>query len=207
MLWPWVAHSSLSCGAQRVQCRKRAKAARTNAQRKRAVFGRKSWPEQRQIPRYRCHWKVYARRPALTGIFFGSIGKLLNQQDERENAEELTGVETRRIHVDKGYRGHNHPHRFRVWISGQVRRVTASIRREMSAALPWSRSSAISRPSTAWAAITSRDQTATASMPSWPPPATTCMGLMVSSGDVRSVYLLLCGCPGPSGLRAVADRS
>ena len=45
--------------------------------------------------------------------------------------ERLTGVETRRIHVDKGYRGHNHPHRFRVWISGQVRRVTASIRREM----------------------------------------------------------------------------
>ena len=45
--------------------------------------------------------------------------------------EKLTGVEARRIHVDKGYRGHNHPHRFRVWISGQVRRVTASIRREM----------------------------------------------------------------------------
>src|SRR6201988_5128648 len=45
--------------------------------------------------------------------------------------EKLTGVEARRIHVDKGYRGHNHPHRFRVWISGQVRRVTASTRREM----------------------------------------------------------------------------
>jgi IS5 family transposase len=45
--------------------------------------------------------------------------------------ERLTGVETRRIHVDKGYRGHNHPHKFRVWISGQARRVTASIRREM----------------------------------------------------------------------------
>lgn len=45
--------------------------------------------------------------------------------------EKLTGVEARRIHVDKGYRGHNHPHRFRVWISGQVRRVTASVRREM----------------------------------------------------------------------------
>jgi len=30
-----------------------------------------------------------------------------------------------------GYRGHNHPNKFRVWISGQVRRVTASIRREM----------------------------------------------------------------------------
>jgi transposase, IS5 family len=45
--------------------------------------------------------------------------------------EKLTGVETRRIHVDKGYRGHTHPHKFRVWISGQVRRVTAAIRREM----------------------------------------------------------------------------
>ena len=28
--------------------------------------------------------------------------------------EALTGVETRRIHVDKGYRGHNHQHNFRV---------------------------------------------------------------------------------------------
>jgi transposase, IS5 family len=45
--------------------------------------------------------------------------------------EALTGVETRRIHVDKGYRGHTHAQKFRVWISGQVRRVTASIRREM----------------------------------------------------------------------------
>jgi len=43
----------------------------------------------------------------------------------------LLGVEPRRIHVDKGYRGHNHPHKFRVWISGQARRVTATIRREM----------------------------------------------------------------------------
>jgi IS5 family transposase len=45
--------------------------------------------------------------------------------------EALTGVQARRIHVDKGYRGHNHPHKFRVWISGQVRRVTKTIRREM----------------------------------------------------------------------------
>jgi IS5 family transposase len=45
--------------------------------------------------------------------------------------EKLTGVETRRIHVDKGYRGHNHPEKFRVWITGQVRRVTRPIRREM----------------------------------------------------------------------------
>ena len=45
--------------------------------------------------------------------------------------ERLTGVAVRRIHGDKGYRGHNYPDRFRVWISGQVRRVTKAIRREM----------------------------------------------------------------------------
>jgi IS5 family transposase len=45
--------------------------------------------------------------------------------------ERLTGIEARRVHVDKGYRGHNHPNKFRVWISGQVRRTTAAIRREM----------------------------------------------------------------------------
>ncbi len=45
--------------------------------------------------------------------------------------ERLTGVEVRRIHADKGYRGHNYPNRLRVWISGQVRRLTKAIRREM----------------------------------------------------------------------------
>jgi IS5 family transposase len=45
--------------------------------------------------------------------------------------KDLTGVEVRRIHVDKGYRGHDYPNKFRVWISGQVRRVTKLIRREM----------------------------------------------------------------------------
>jgi len=45
--------------------------------------------------------------------------------------EQLTGVEVRRIHVDKGYRGHSYENKFRVWISGQVRRVTKTIRREM----------------------------------------------------------------------------
>ena len=45
--------------------------------------------------------------------------------------EQLTGVETRRIHIDKGYRGHNRQHKFRVWVSGQVRRITRPIRREM----------------------------------------------------------------------------
>ena len=45
--------------------------------------------------------------------------------------EKLTGVEVCRIHGDKGYRGHNYADRFKVWITGQVRRVTKSIRREM----------------------------------------------------------------------------
>jgi transposase, IS5 family len=45
--------------------------------------------------------------------------------------EKLTGVAVHRIHGDKGYRGPNYPDRFKVWISGQVRRVTKAIRREM----------------------------------------------------------------------------
>ena len=45
--------------------------------------------------------------------------------------EKLTGVAVGRVHGDKGYRGHNYPDRFKVWISGQVRRVTKAIRREM----------------------------------------------------------------------------
>ncbi|MGL6063084.1 MAG: IS5 family transposase [Bradyrhizobium sp.] len=45
--------------------------------------------------------------------------------------EKLTGAAVRRIHSDKGYRGHNYPDRFKVWISGQLRHVTKAIRREM----------------------------------------------------------------------------
>jgi hypothetical protein len=43
----------------------------------------------------------------------------------------LVAITVRRIHGDKGYRGHNYPNRFKAWISGQVRRVTTAIRREM----------------------------------------------------------------------------
>jgi transposase, IS5 family len=64
----------------------------------------------------------------------------------------LTGVAVRRIHGDKGYRGHNYPDRFKLWLSGQVRRVTKAIRREMRR---------------------TRAATATASMPCFPLPATT----------------------------------
>jgi IS5 family transposase len=45
--------------------------------------------------------------------------------------EALTGVEVRRIHVDKGYRGHSYANKFRVWTAGRVRGVTRTIRREM----------------------------------------------------------------------------
>jgi IS5 family transposase len=45
--------------------------------------------------------------------------------------EALTGVEVRRINVDKGCRGHSYVNRFRLWTSGRVRGVTATIRREM----------------------------------------------------------------------------
>jgi IS5 family transposase len=45
--------------------------------------------------------------------------------------EKNTGIEIKRAHVDKGYRGHNHPNKYRVWITGQVRRTTVAIKREM----------------------------------------------------------------------------
>ena len=45
--------------------------------------------------------------------------------------EKNTGIEIKRAHVDKGYRGHNHPNKYRIWITGQVRRTTIAIKREM----------------------------------------------------------------------------
>ena len=47
------------------------------------------------------------------------------------DVERNTGVEVRRIQVDKDYRGYGYPNRFRVFISGQIRRTTAAIKREM----------------------------------------------------------------------------
>lgn len=44
--------------------------------------------------------------------------------------EKNTGLEVRRIHVE-GYRGHNYLNRFRVFVTGQVKRTTAVIKREM----------------------------------------------------------------------------
>jgi hypothetical protein len=45
--------------------------------------------------------------------------------------EQLTGLEARRTHVDKSYRGHHHAENFQVSVTGQARRVTAPNRREM----------------------------------------------------------------------------
>ena len=47
------------------------------------------------------------------------------------NLEKLARVTVRGIHSDKGYRGHNCPDRFKVFISGQVRHTTKAVRREM----------------------------------------------------------------------------
>ena len=47
--------------------------------------------------------------------------------------ETQIGANLARIVADRGYRGHNAPpeHKFKVYISGQKRRVTAAIKREL----------------------------------------------------------------------------
>src|SRR5258708_40143679 len=47
--------------------------------------------------------------------------------------ETQIGASLARIVADRGYRGHNAPpgHKFRVYISGQSRRVTETIKREL----------------------------------------------------------------------------
>lgn len=42
-----------------------------------------------------------------------------------------TGVECERVYVDRGYRGHKYPKKSRVFISGQKRGITATIKREL----------------------------------------------------------------------------
>ena len=85
--------------------------------------------------------------------------------------EALVGNVLDRVFVDAGYRGHNAPpeSKFKVFTSGQKRRVTPQIKRRCDGAPPSSRSSAISRPSTAWAATISPIPPAMPSTPCWPP--------------------------------------
>lgn len=56
-------------------------------------------------------------------------GHTLNQILDEVEAQ--TGVETERAYVDKGYRGHKHPRKLRVFMSGQKRGITATIKREL----------------------------------------------------------------------------
>lgn len=66
------------------------------------------------------------------------------------------------IPADAGYRGHNAPqsHKFRVFTSGQKRRVTPAIKRRCGGVRRSSRWPHL-RPSTAWAATTSPARRAT----------------------------------------------
>src|SRR5215467_14127948 len=103
-------------------------------------FGCKSLPLQKQG----CRWRPRPPNPKPALAKAGGGQFVLHAKALHGNPfdghtlgpviaelEALTGIETRRIHVDKGYRGHSHAQKFRVWISGQVRRVTTPIRREM----------------------------------------------------------------------------
>jgi transposase, IS5 family len=89
--------------------------------------------------RVRCEAQLPRRLPALKGGQFVLHAKALhgNPYDGHTlgpviaDLEGLTGVALFRIRGDKGYRRHHYPDRFKVWISGQARRVTKAIRREM----------------------------------------------------------------------------
>lgn len=48
-----------------------------------------------------------------------------------EEYEAQTGIEPKRIYVDKGYRGHDYPNKRRVYKSGQKRGLTATIKKEL----------------------------------------------------------------------------
>lgn len=113
--------------------------------------------------------------------------------------EALVGNTLARILADKGYRGHNAPpdYRFRVFTSGQKRRVTPQIKRELR------RRSAVEpvighlSPNTEWAAIISGIVRAMPSMPFLLPLATTSD---VSSGGCSS-------CSAKSSSSSSADLS
>ena len=89
--------------------------------------------------------------------------------------ETQIGASLARIVADRGYRGHNAPpgHKFRVYISGQRRRVTETIKRELR------RRSAVepvighAKAEHRMGETTSPETTATPPTPSSPPPATT----------------------------------
>jgi IS5 family transposase len=48
-----------------------------------------------------------------------------------ENMESQIGIEFERAYVDKGYRGHRHPKKRSIFMSGQKRGITATIKKEL----------------------------------------------------------------------------
>ena len=56
-------------------------------------------------------------------------GHTLNQV--LEEVKEQIGIEPERVYVDKGYRGHKHKKKLRVFMSGQRGGITASIKKEL----------------------------------------------------------------------------
>jgi IS5 family transposase len=89
--------------------------------------------------------------------------------------ETQIGASLARVVADRGYRGHNAApgYKFKVYISGQRRRVTETLKRELRRHPRSSPSSDTPKPSIAWAKTTSPGHTATPQTPSSPPPATT----------------------------------
>jgi hypothetical protein len=87
--------------------------------------------------------------------------------------ESNTGVEVRRIHVDKGYLGHDYPNHFRVFISGNVLRTAAAIKREMKRRSTVEPVIGHLKAGHRMYATASRASTAIASTPSSPAPVST----------------------------------
>ena len=99
--------------------------ARPQADRPRQGSGSRVW-RLRRSPRQRAGSSCCMPRHWTTNPYDGyAIGLVI------ANLEKLARVTVRGIHSDKGYRGHNCPDRFKVFISGPVRHTTNAVRREM----------------------------------------------------------------------------
>ena len=70
--------------------------------------------------------------------------------------ESTIGAGLERIVTDAGYKGHNAPkhQRFKVYVAGQKRGLTAAIKRAFRRRRPWSPRSVTSKTSTGWDATT-----------------------------------------------------
>jgi IS5 family transposase len=115
--------------------------------------------------------------------------------------EKMIGNELSRILADAGYRSHNAPesHKLRVFTSGQKRRITPAIKRQMR------RRSAVepvidtSRANIEWTGIISLSNRGMPSMPFWPPPDTTSPSCCDGSGN-------FCVCSPHFSSRSRADQ-